>query len=66
MHPFRLLQQLLVRLCAEDVGRNIGDGLTVERPEADELRARHEQFLLRLHRGRRALVRAEGHHPRDR
>jgi hypothetical protein len=66
VHPFRLLQQLLVRLSAEDVGRNIGDGLTVQRPEADELRARLEQLLLRLYRCRGPLVRAEGQYPRHR
>jgi len=66
LDPRRLLQELLVRLGSEHVGRDLHDRLAVKRPQPNELRPGFDELHLRqLHlwgpwSGRNAMTHATG------
>ena len=63
LHPFRPLQEVIVWLGAQDIGRDQRHGLALERPKADMRCAAVDQIRLRLLHRRETLVRTKGQDP---
>ena len=66
LDPARLLQEFLVRLGSQHVGRDLRDRGAIERPQANQLRSGLDELDRRLLYLVQALVRPEGHDPRHR